>query len=408
MTETLRDFVAPLRTLDPADPDYGHFGPIAAAIGDARIACIGEGQHGAPEFYQLKDRLFRYLVTEHGFTAFVLESGFPEGLRVNEWVQGGAGDLDELSYNGITYGLGCCDEMRAQLQWMRDWNAAHDRKLRFYGLDVGGSMVDPHASVAACLARLPAEPGDAQLLAQTNMGERYVATARWAGMQEWEKSALVEAIALLVERAEKSGDEIALRCARSAALIVGDGRRFAPDSGVNLRDDYMADTVRWIVEREERILIAAHNGHLQRTPVFGNPSFGQFLAQTHEAVVIAATAATGQQILVEMSVSDDGIPRFDDMVGAALEPSAGSINAVLHDQAGALGFVDLRPLPADLLSGEWPMMLQDQTFPIELRNAFDAIVHIDRITVSEELLAAARAAIRGARPGAAAENEGAG
>ncbi|MGH3625755.1 MAG: erythromycin esterase family protein [Sciscionella sp.] len=92
------------------------------------------------EYYRLKDRVLPWLVSELGFSAFVMESGFPEGLAVNDWVLGGAGDLEQVADTGITYAFGECAEMRAQLRWMRDWNAQHEGTVRFDGIDAPGSV----------------------------------------------------------------------------------------------------------------------------------------------------------------------------------------------------------------------------------------------------------------------------
>jgi erythromycin esterase-like protein len=405
MTDRLKDYLVPLRTLDPADADTADFAPVAAAIGDARIACIGEDLHCDREFYLLKDRLFRYLVTEHGFTAFVLESGFPEGLRVNDWVLGGAGDLQELSRNAVTYGLGDCDELRAQLRWMRDWNAGHDRKVRFYGLDYGGSGAMPRASVQACLARLPAAAGDRELLAGMEMGNRFQATETWRMMSEATLLEQVRALESLIGRAEAAGDEIAAHCARSALVIARTAGASTFGTGVNLRDEYMADTVRWILQREERILVAAHNGHIQRAPLFGNPMLGTFLAETHKAVVIGATCGSGRCVDIVMEAAESGAPRWTDFVEVEVQPAEGSLDAVLHAASPPLGFIDLRRLPADELQGVMPMMVQNHPFPVAVREAFDAIVHIGRVSVAEGMIQPYRDAIRLAQASRAGKGE---
>ena len=39
------------------------------------------GTHGSRQFFQLKHRLLEYLVSEKGFTAFVIEAGLPPALE---------------------------------------------------------------------------------------------------------------------------------------------------------------------------------------------------------------------------------------------------------------------------------------------------------------------------------------
>jgi prolyl oligopeptidase/erythromycin esterase len=288
---------------------------------------------------------------------------------------------------------------------MRDWNAGHDRKVRFYGLDYGGSGAMPRASVEACLARLPAAAGDRDLIARMEMGNRFQATDTWTAMTEAARLERVRALEGLIRRAEAAGDEIASRCARSALVVAQTAGAATFGTGVNLRDEYMADTVRWILQREERILIAAHNGHIQRAPLFGNPMLGMFLAQTDEAVVIGATCGSGQCVDIVMEAAESGAPRWTDFITVEVQPSANSLDAVLHAASPPLGFIDLRRLPAEELQGVMPMMVQNHPFPVAVREAFDAIVHIGRVSVAEGMIQPYRDAIRLAQADRAGQGE---
>lgn len=80
-TNSVRDFAVPLCTLDPGDPDVSDLAALCDLVGDARVVCLGESAHGVSEYYQLKDRLVRFLVSELGFSALGMESGFSEAWR---------------------------------------------------------------------------------------------------------------------------------------------------------------------------------------------------------------------------------------------------------------------------------------------------------------------------------------
>jgi len=120
----LRANVAPLRSVDPDDDDFSDLEPLREIVGDARVVAIGESTHRIHEFYQVRHRLTRFLVSRLGFSAFVMESGFPEGLAVDGWVVGGPGERDALLRGGITYHMGRCAEMRDHLRWMRSHDAS--------------------------------------------------------------------------------------------------------------------------------------------------------------------------------------------------------------------------------------------------------------------------------------------
>jgi len=142
MVNDFNDYVARtavrLDSLDPAAP-LDDLEPLAGIVGAARVVAIGENAHCVREFYLWRHRLTRFLVERLGFTAFAMESGFSEGLAVDEWVRGGLGDLRRVADEGITYNMGRCAEMRDQLRWMREVDAP----VRFFGLDVPGSTVSP-------------------------------------------------------------------------------------------------------------------------------------------------------------------------------------------------------------------------------------------------------------------------
>src|SRR6185436_11745853 len=62
--------------------------PFTAMVGTARVVGLGEGTHGTSEFFSLKDRLIRHLVTQMGFKRFGIEATSPEAEEVNRYVLG--------------------------------------------------------------------------------------------------------------------------------------------------------------------------------------------------------------------------------------------------------------------------------------------------------------------------------
>ncbi len=385
MTSSLGDLATPLRTLDPTDSDLSDLEPLRALIGAARVAAIGESAHCVHEFYELKHRVLRFLVSELGFTAFVMESGFAEGLVVNDWVLGGDGDIERIANVGITYGFGDCPEMRAQLQWMRDWNATHERKVRFYGMDLPGSAASPRAAVEACLSRLDRRPEDVELLALSNLGDRFGAPARHAAMTSDERERLSSGLAGLVERAREMGQEIAYRCARSAQRVDEylTGLRLhggAHPGTRGVREEHMAENIRWILDREERIIVGAHNVHVQKGSFLGAPMLGKLLAtMLDEALVtIGTTYASGQIIQKRNQTSPpaEWIVSLDELQA----PPPHSVDALMSAVGLPLHVVDLRRLPVERIGGATTMLVHHSLIPIVPKEAFDALIHVEHVT----------------------------
>ena len=60
---------------------------ILDELRNARIVGLGEATHGTKEFFQMKHRVFQYLVENHGFKAFLFEMDLAEARIFNDWVQ---------------------------------------------------------------------------------------------------------------------------------------------------------------------------------------------------------------------------------------------------------------------------------------------------------------------------------
>jgi prolyl oligopeptidase len=266
----------------PALPDLAALRDLAAG---ARVVALGEAAHNVADLHELRDRVFRMLVAEHGFTALVLESGFAEGLDLQRWVAGGPGPVEQAAREGVSYGFGEAAEVHRQLGWMR----AHGG-LRVYGMDVSGASTSPGPAVRALLARLSREPGDDELLIRADLGGRVEAAVRWAGRTEAEQERLRDDLRALAARGLRSRDAVAERLAAAVLAFADDGDR----------DAFMAATVRWILEREERLLVSAHNGHVQRTPWDGRPALGGLLAPVlgDELLVVGTTYSSGPAVRI--------------------------------------------------------------------------------------------------------------
>ena len=84
---------ASVRLLPADDPSA-----LADLVGDAPVVAIGENKnHGVREFGALRERLVRHLVRELGFGVVAVESGYAEGFLVDAWVRGGPGAVEDLA-----------------------------------------------------------------------------------------------------------------------------------------------------------------------------------------------------------------------------------------------------------------------------------------------------------------------
>jgi len=136
--------------------DSSDFPALRKMLGAASIVALGEGLHGSAEPLEFRNRLFQYLVEQDDFTAIALESGLTESYVINEYVRGGAGELEAVTARGITNGLAGFPQQAQLVRWMREYNqdTRHARKIEFYGMDLSGFPGSPGAPFDLALSYL--------------------------------------------------------------------------------------------------------------------------------------------------------------------------------------------------------------------------------------------------------------
>lgn len=380
--------IAELDRTDPAAAER-----LLGIVGDARVVAIGEGAHNIPEFTGFADRLFRLLARELGFTAFVKESGFAEGLLVDEWIGGGPGAVEEIARRGITYRFGESEPVRGQLAWMREQRLA-GVPLHYYGADLPGSATSPGAAVRACLARIPGRPGDAEVLARSELGGRTEAARRLAGLDDPARRALFDALAAVARRGAAAADPIAQRAAASIAAFLAESAGSAaagfPAGEPYPREAFLAETALWVLDREPKILVSAHNAHVRRTSLHGRPTMGSILAGRLGTGMrsIATTFGVGPEFVWEarsahpfdVAVTLRERPLLPGSLDAVLEGARRDIAERAGDESDAL-LVDLRRAPRERFAEVAGVQAGSELDPLDdPAAAFDAVMHLGRVT----------------------------
>lgn len=275
---------------------------VIAALGDAvDVLGFGETLHGGEEFLALRNRLFQRLVEAHGFSAIAVESSFPRGRAVNEYMAGrGAASYDAVQETGFSHGFGQLEANRALVEWMRDTNADPGRRvtLRFYGFDTPTEMMyadsprqtltfvlDYLASVDSARAGAYRERID-PLLGQDAAWETPEAAmdpSKSIGLSPAATALRIETEDLIAELRARRPELVAqsdrtryleaLQHASVARQLLNYHAEVARESSdrivrlLSLREAAMADNVAYIVSREQdrgKVLVFAHNSHLQR------------------------------------------------------------------------------------------------------------------------------------------------
>ncbi|MDU0294238.1 erythromycin esterase family protein [Saccharothrix longispora] len=403
--------VIPLRTLDPAEP-LDDLEWLDEVVGEARVVAIGESAHYNAETYLLRHRLLRYLVERHGFGAYAMETGFTEGGLTDSRVRGGGERPGHVLAEGITSLMGLWTQMRAQVEWIRGHNHDAARPVGFHGVDLGGGNVSLLPGLNAVIAYLA--QADPELTIDPGVREAAVAFAApsafsapaafsaYAGLAPSARDALTAGLAELAARmagrrldyVARTSVEAYERALRSLHLVtvldtvVRAMARGDQQTAMSNRDAAIADTVEWVLGRHDRIVLAAHNGHIQRWPgtLPGMPPMapaGLHLADRlgEDYVVIGTTTGTGrtlndnpEQFYAGTLFTDLGAPR------------PGSLDALMADAHDGPFAIDLRRLsPADTAAFQTVSEQRMGTFYCDINplDAYDAIVHLPRVTAAE-------------------------
>ncbi|MFI5609480.1 erythromycin esterase family protein [Amycolatopsis sp. NPDC051903] len=108
----------------------------------AELVALGEPTHSEPAFQWTRNAVFAQLVAA-GFRSIALETDRVAAWKVNDYVLGRGGDLDDVLATGFTHTFGSLAGNRALVEWLRTHNAAAadpaDR-VRFHGFDLPTEM----------------------------------------------------------------------------------------------------------------------------------------------------------------------------------------------------------------------------------------------------------------------------
>ncbi|GEM34444.1 erythromycin esterase [Nocardia neocaledoniensis NBRC 108232] len=265
---------------------------LAARPGPLDILALGEPTHGIAAFPLLRNELLAHLVAR-GFRSIVLETDYFTASVVDDYVNGGAADLDTVLATGFSHRFGAVPGNRELVTWLRTHNAerAPRDRVRFHGFDAPLEQTDvpsPRHSLTSAVNLLPValRPASAQDL-DTLLGE----DADWtnpAGIYDPSASIgdsdrvpalrlVADDVASALRRAapllDPADHASAVAHARTAQGLLRFHTAMAdlgPDrfaTLLSLRTEMMADNLLAVRAAEQErgpSLVFAHNVHLQR------------------------------------------------------------------------------------------------------------------------------------------------
>jgi erythromycin esterase len=403
---TVRDWlhsaVAPLLSVE-AGHGFEDLAQLGRMIGKARLVAVGEATHGTREFSQMKHRILEYLVSQLGFSVFLMEAAVGDAAALDDYIMTGRGDVRSALRTAV-YRIWYTEELLAMAEWMRAWNAdpAHTTKLRVYGIDVQG----PARALAWALAYLervdPATAARARdQLAPMRTGlsgsdYRALPAAARAALHDGLRDLLARFDAERAAWSQASSPRDWLIARKSVDVLRQNLATRAPPRGElasDQRDKGMAENATWVLEQAEpgaRAMLWAHNGHIARCGYDGTISVGQRLAQQRGRDYVTFGFVWNQ--------GGFGAVEYSGPWAHQVGPEApGGLGATFAQLGVPLAAFDLRAAPrgvvASWLAAPHPMRNIGALFTTEdrmddvtrLSTCFDAVLFIDRTSAARQL-----------------------
>jgi erythromycin esterase-like protein len=392
--------------------------PLLGLVGRSRIVLLGESTHGTREFYELRARLTRRLIAEHGFSVLAIDADWPDVLRVDRYIRGVG---DDESADAALAGFERFPAWRWRnglvadlVEWMHGYNRHRlpSERAGCYGLD----LYAMHASIRAVLSYLTeVDPEAAARLRARYAGFDHAATEAWPvaapwgspwgdeGLLEEVEEVIEELVELQRRRAARSG-----RAPSGAAwfsAIQGTNLTHRADayyralvagaaSAFGLREVQLADTIDLISSQlsrsgaPPRIVVWAHNTHVADAREIGRRhTLGAVLRRRHpqEVAIVGFTTHGGT---VSCAHEWDGAPEIEELAS----PPDGSWEQLFH-ATGVPRFMVTAPALRRVIGegAERPhraigaVYRQDsprwrRSAPTRLGERYDVVVHLDATT----------------------------
>ena len=271
----IADACEPFQSIETVDLD-----PLLERIGDARVVLIGEATHGTSEFYKLRSRISRELISKKGFRFVAIEGDWPDAARIDHFVRHFDYPPSEwTAFARFPTWMWRNEEVREFVDWLRLHNTAlaPDNRVAFHGLD----LYSLYSSIRSILRYLDDVDPEAAELAR----QRYACLTPWqpdaasygkAALRGLYPSCEDDVVRMLIELSQKHREyaehdgERFLDVVQNARLVANAERYYrtmfyGSRESWNLRDRYMFDTLKTLRQHhapDNKAIVWAHNSHV--------------------------------------------------------------------------------------------------------------------------------------------------
>ena len=277
------------------DIDEVDLGALLDRIGSARVVLLGEATHGTSEFYRMRARITRELITRRGFTLVAVEADWPDAARVDRHVRHRPAAVEaEPAFRRFPTWMWRNGEVHEFVEWLRAWNAEvtePTRRVGFYGLD----LYSLFSSIAAVLRYLDQVDPETAAVARRRYGclspwerdpavyGRAAITGQYRTCEEQVTTMLRDMLERRLDYAAQDGERF-LDAAQNARLVANAERYYrvmyyGQADSWNLRDRHMYDTLTMLLSAhgpEARAVVWEHNSHVGNAAATEMSARGEF------------------------------------------------------------------------------------------------------------------------------------
>jgi erythromycin esterase-like protein len=240
------------------------FSFLDGRLENIKIVGYGEDTHGSAEFSLVAKELIEYLSKQHNFNILILETGFSEGIYLNDYVQGKRMDIKKILDNHNSTWRYKTEEFLLLMDWIKNHNKKSKTKISIYGSEMQYVISD--------VKRIQ------NYLSQ--VGSDYVISGfekhLWQEITEEEKSDYYISYAKLkayftsnYQRFKEKTSEKKFQLAYHQIEILGQFvftiHQNVHQRKMDLRDLYISENIEWILNNEtseSKALYWAHNVHI--------------------------------------------------------------------------------------------------------------------------------------------------
>lgn len=276
VSRLVHEVAEPFPGIEDAD-----LGPLLDRIGESKVVLLGEATHGTSEFYRMRGRITRELVSRRGFNLVAVEADWPDASWIDRYVRHAPRPRSAAEpFIRFPTWMWRNHEVLEFADWLRHYNGAlpdvGDR-VAFYGLD----LYSLYSSIGAVLDYLDqVDPSTARLAR-----ERYACLTPWSrdpaaygrmALSDRQRSCEGHVVAMLQDLLRQRLDyavpdgERFFDAVQNARLVANAERYYrimyyGSVESWNLRDQHMFDTLAALLAfhgPDAKAVVWEHNSHI--------------------------------------------------------------------------------------------------------------------------------------------------